>query len=467
MSKEWLENRLIVPIERTLSGMRRASRSRFNSSLMEERVQRNDWQQVTLARLAWVSGVVTACTLVSGLLNNMFWESEYGLLDLVVLVLGLMIVGLGAWITAHVRRRMEISLFESEQRYRTLVEHTPTGVLLVGERGRILDVNDRLVEILGSPSREATMAISVFDFPPLVEAGIADHFRQCMIDRERNQHEGWYTSKWGRRVYWQYYLSPIQIAGETCVLAHVVDLTTSKELEAQVYQAQKMDALGRMAAGIAHDFNNYLTALGGYVYLLKSSTNLTDEEIEDVEKIEAVTTEARAMIGQLMSFGRKSTPTPETVYLNDVIADLEPVLPRLSGDSRVIVSNVGKVGPVSIDRMQVGRILLNLVANARDAGATQISIRASHIEQGESRAVRLSVHDDGAGMSQDVLDHLFEPFFTTKEEGKGTGLGLFTVYRIVQQAGGHIQVHSALGQGTTFEIDFPIGEGNDNSSDCR
>lgn len=173
------------------------------------------------------------------------------------------------------------------------------------------------------------------------------------------------------------------------------------------------------------------------------------------------------MIGQLMSFGRKSTPMLETVYLNDVIADLEPVLPRLSGDSRVIVSNAGKVGPVSIDRMHVGRILLNLVANARDAGAAQISIRASHIEQGESRVVRLSVHDDGAGMSQDVLDHLFEPFFTTKEDEKGTGLGLSTVYRIVQQAGGHIQVHSALGQGTTFEIDFPIGEGNDNSSDCR
>ena len=256
---------------------------------------------------------------------------------------------------------------------------------------------------------------------------------------------------------------PVEIIGAW------MDITERKALEAQLLQAQKMEAVGRLAGGVAHDFNNLLMAIMGYGDLMRSSLLEADPLYHYVEDILKAADRAASLTQQLLAFSRRQVMQPQVVNLNRVAADLEKMLRRLIEehiDLEIVAAP--DLGMVKADPGQLGQIIMNLAVNARDAMPTggrltlttaNIDLAARHKCYGESAPpgpyVMLTVSDTGGGMDAATLTHIFEPFFTTKEVGKGTGLGLPMVYGIVKQNGGCIEVDSRPGQGTTFRIYLP------------
>ena len=266
-------------------------------------------------------------------------------------------------------------------------------------------------------------------------------------------------------------LAPVRGADGTVqgLVGVASDLTERKRLEEQLAQAQKMEAIGRLAGGIAHDFNNLLTAISGHVELLLEQLAHGDPLREDLVEIRAATTRAVDLTRQLLAFSRRQVLRPRIVQLSSIIEEMANLLRRLIGeDIRLVLDSDPQLGYVWADPGQLGQVLLNLVVNARDAmpeGGT-LSIRAENTdtasglvpgepEPGPGPFVVLTVADTGIGMSREVQEKIFEPFFTTKEPGKGTGLGLATVYGIVKQSGGLVEVESEPGQGTTFRVYLP------------
>jgi signal transduction histidine kinase len=248
---------------------------------------------------------------------------------------------------------------------------------------------------------------------------------------------------------------------------------TQLEREAQLRQAQKMEAVGRLAGGVAHDFNNLLTAILGYAGLLLRRLDAGDPMRPHAHEIEKAAQRAADLTRQLLAFSRKQVLIPQVVDLGAVVAETENMLRRLIGeDIELVTSLASPLGAVTADVSQLEQVIVNLVVNARDAmpqgGRITITLGNADLDESFVREhpgarpgphVRLSVEDTGVGMSEETREHLFEPFFTTKEVGRGTGLGLATVYGIVKQSGGYIGVRSGLGQGSTFEIYLPRVEG--------
>jgi signal transduction histidine kinase/ActR/RegA family two-component response regulator len=241
------------------------------------------------------------------------------------------------------------------------------------------------------------------------------------------------------------------------------------QLEERLRQAHKMEAVGRLAGGVAHDFNNLLTIIRGHGDLLADRATLGDGEKRSLEQIQKAANKAVSMTRQLLAFSRMQVLQPRILDLNSVVTDMGKMLPRLIGEHiEFAFDPEPKLDAVKADPGQIEQVLLNLVVNSRDAmpkGGT-ITVRTRNVEMDESQAhqhppmtagkyVLLSVTDTGQGMSPETKAHIFEPFFTTKEVGKGTGLGLATVYGVVKQSGGFVWVESVLGQGTTFEIYLP------------
>jgi PAS domain S-box-containing protein len=249
----------------------------------------------------------------------------------------------------------------------------------------------------------------------------------------------------------------------------MMDITERRSLEAQFQQAQKMEAIGRLAGGVAHDFNNMLTAILGYCELLLADTDPADERVADLTEIRKAGIRAAGLTRQLLAFSRKQIIAPTRLDLNEVITDLHSMLERLIGeDVHVQLRLHAPLGTVLADRGQMDQVVMNLAVNARDAmpnGGT-LTIETINVELDENYPkahfdvkpgtyVLLVVTDTGVGMTPDVQARLFEPFFTTKEVGKGTGLGLATVHGIVKGSGGIVNVYSELGLGTTFKVYLP------------
>jgi two-component system, cell cycle sensor histidine kinase and response regulator CckA len=253
------------------------------------------------------------------------------------------------------------------------------------------------------------------------------------------------------------------------VLAH--DVTERRRLEERLTQAEKMEAIGRLAGGVAHDFNNLLTVISGYTELLLARSETTGRE--QLGEIAHAAEQAAALTRQLLAFSRRQVLHPRVLDLDEIVGGMEPMVRRIIGDDvNVGVRLAGGLPAVEADQAQLERVILNLAANARDAmpDGGRLTIETAAVELDEeyvaSRGdgtpgpnVLLAVSDSGVGMSEDVQRHLFEPFFTTKGPGAGTGLGLATVFGVVKQSGGSIYVYSEEGRGTTFKIYLPAAPG--------
>ena len=249
-----------------------------------------------------------------------------------------------------------------------------------------------------------------------------------------------------------------------------IDVTDRRTLEAQYQQAQKMEAIGRLAGGVAHDFNNLLTIILGYSQLLLRRLPAGDPGRADVTEIQRAGASAAALTRQLLAFSRKEIIEPAVLNLNRILGDMREMLQRLIGeDIQVIFKLRPDLEPVKADRGQIEQVVMNLTVNARDAmpGGGAVTIETANVELDSNyatgrlavqpgRYVVLTVSDTGSGMTADIQSHLFEPFFTTKERGKGTGLGLATVHGIVTQSGGNVNVYTEVGKGSSFKVYLPV-----------
>jgi PAS domain S-box-containing protein len=379
------------------------------------------------------------------------------------------IIGIGRDIT--VGKLAEEALRQSEMSFRSVVEGAPYGIFRASVDGRFLRVNSALQEMLGYRTAkellDVTLGANIFrnpaDFQRLVQLmGGTDEFKDVEMEWKRKDDSPITVLCSGRRV-------KGEDGNSTYNEVFVQDITERRVLERQLRAAAKMEAVGRLSGGIAHDFNNLLGVIIGYSQMLERKMERDNPLHEYVEEIEKAGQRATALTRQLLAFSRQQILTPKILSLNELVSDMVKMLPRLLGEDIAISTNLEPaIGSVKADQGQIEQVVMNLAVNARDAmpSGGRLTIGTADVVLDEMYArhhpgakpgkyVMLSVADSGVGMNSETLLHIFEPFFTTKEVGKGTGLGLATVYGIMKQSGGYIWVDSELGKGSCFQIFLP------------
>jgi PAS domain S-box-containing protein len=351
---------------------------------------------------------------------------------------------------------------DSEERFRTMFEAAPIGMIVRDLDGRLLSTNPAFERMVGYTTAELE---HVDPSAGAVAGSVAtgDGYGQ----------EQRFVAKDGREVVGLVDVAVVRDAGRRpqFVLSMVQDITQHKLLEDELRQAQKMEAIGRLAGGVAHDFNNLLTAISGYANLVLDRLRERNSDLaEDVSEIDKAAQRAHSLTRQLLAFSRKQLLKPQILKLNDVVGDMDTMLRRLIGEDIEIVTVYGSgLARVRADPGQLQQVIVNLVVNARDempVGGT-LSIETANATIAPADAARrdsevqagtfvtLTIRDTGRGMDEETKTRLFEPFFTRKAIGKGTGLGLATVYGIVKQSGGFIEVESEPGEGAAFTIFLP------------
>jgi PAS domain S-box-containing protein len=367
----------------------------------------------------------------------------------------------------------------SYERFRSVTESARDAIVSANEHGAITFWNRSAEVIFGYGEAEATGK-------PLTEL-VAQQDRQRCLDAFRSLASGEGAAldssiemvgmrRDGSTCPIELSLSAWQADGRTQATVVVRDITERKQAQdvlrqrdAQLQQAQKMEAIGRLAGGVAHDFNNLLTAIVGFGGLVRDSLRETDPIRADVDEVLNAADRASSLTRQLLAFSRRQVVTPRTIALDEIVASTEKMLRRLIGEDIMLISAAApELGRVRADPGQIEQVLVNLAVNARDAmpDGGELRIDLCNVELDEASAppraglepgryVRLAVSDSGSGIEPDVISHIFEPFFTTKPEGMGTGLGLATVYGIAKQNGGSVEVESSVTRGTTFRVYFP------------
>jgi PAS domain S-box-containing protein len=380
-----------------------------------------------------------------------------------------LIVGLATDITA--RKMADAALVQSEVRYRTLFEESRDGLFIANAEGKIIDTNIALGSILGCHDKEEVLALDFLStlHAPTVsgETLVARLFR----DRSFENLEVALTRKDGNIAHALLSMSAVEnVSGEVMMLRGLVrDVTQQRLLEQQLIQAQKLESLGTLAGGVAHDFNNILAIIMGQATLLERAGIDPGKSKRAIDAITQAAQRGATLIQQLLTFARKQEVTLEPVILGDIVREvvalLEGTIPKLIA----VDTHLGHSLPLMVaDSSQLHQVLLNLCVNARDAmlpvgGTLTIStsvvdgetLRSRHQDAEANRYLLLAVSDTGCGMNDSTRERIFEPFFTTKEKGKGTGLGLATVYGIMVNHHGFIDVASDVGQGTAFYLYFP------------
>ncbi len=372
-----------------------------------------------------------------------------------------------------VRKDTEKHLAQMEGRYRGLLEAAPDAMVVVNQSGEIVLLNLQAERRFGY-RRDELVGQKVKNIIPkgFAERLIADGTRtaaEALAQQIGTGIELTGRRKDGSDFPIEIMLSPLENAEGILVTAAIRDITERKQLEQMLRQGQKMEAVGQLAGGVAHDFNNLLGVILGYSELLLERGGLDDSQCKDIEEIQKAGVRASLLTRQLLAFSRKQVLQPTVLELNMVVAGAEKLLRRLIGeDIELLVVLNSALGRIKADAGQLEQIIMNLAVNARDAmpPGGKLTIETSNVEidsefTGLHPATRpgphvmLSVTDTGCGMNAETKAHIFEPFFTTKEFGRGTGLGLSTVYGIVKQSGGSVWVYSEVGVGTTFKIYFP------------
>ncbi len=361
----------------------------------------------------------------------------------------------------------------SEQRYRALFDNANDGIVVLDKNGTIISVNNRFCELHGFEKG----ALIGTNFRLLEAKSTDDELRERMgrmLSGESLVFETEHFRRDGSNVLLEVSSKAIDIGGELYVQSFHRDITEKKRLQEQLFQSQKMESIGVLAGGIAHDFNNILTAILGHAELLQEFSNLDAAGKERVKKIETSARKAGQMVSRMLSFARKGSFEIVPVNLNAIVKDTFELMDRMMAkkDIELKLETDGAIPAIKGDSNQIEQVIMNLVVNAADAmshgGAITISTSMVDLGGGASRVhplltpgryVVLGISDTGTGISEQIRDKIFDPFFTTKESGKGTGLGLATVYGIVKEHKGTINLKTQVGKGTTFEIFFPAAEG--------
>jgi PAS domain S-box-containing protein len=369
-------------------------------------------------------------------------------------------------------KQSEKALRQSEQRYRLLFDRNLAGLFHSTLGGRILNCNESFARIFGYASREEVLGVQggvqqFYSDPSERKVLISELLEKKVLTNLEIR----LRRKDGSPVWVLENATLLDGEGDSPVLIEgaLVDITERKHLEEQFRQAQKMEAIGRLACGVAHDFNNLLMVIRGNTELLLEGLGPARPLHKNADQIRKAADKAAVLIRQLLAFSRMQVLQPRVLDLNSVLAETGKMLPRLlREDIEVVLLPGASLGRVKADQNQIDQIMLNLAANARDAmpKGGKLTLETANVDLDESYArlhpgvkpgkyVMLAVTDTGTGMDTKTQAHIFEPFFSTKEPGQGTGLGLATVYGIVKQSGGWIWVYSEVGRGTTVKIYLP------------
>jgi PAS domain S-box-containing protein len=369
------------------------------------------------------------------------------------------------------RRAAEMALRSSETLFRSVWVNSADGMRLTDENGTIVAVNEAFCRMVALPHQQLegkphTVIFSSKSDWEMLRQSHREHFHSGSLE---DKQESEFVLHDGRAVIFEIADSYVESDGKPRLLLSLFrDVTAQRRMEDQLRQSQKMEAIGQLAGGIAHDFNNILTVILGHASLLTMS-QLPPKAVVSAQQIKQASERAAGLTRQLLAFGRKQIFNPRPIDLNRVVGKLSEMLARLLGEDITLQLNFsGEAAIVEADASMMEQIVLNLSVNSRDAmpRGGQLSIRvcicevtpeaARHFAEARpGRFVCLSHSDTGCGIPADNLPHIFEPFFTTKELGKGTGLGLATVYGIVKQHQGWVEPESELGKGSTFNVFLP------------
>ncbi len=370
-------------------------------------------------------------------------------------------------------REMRKALQASEDRFQRFFEEAPLGIIQINGDGVVTECNHAFADLMGNQ----ISAIQQTKFEELLSE--QDHEKVMLEigrignDDHRSSLEISLITKRGHPVMVQMYARKFKGSDSTAL--HFIDVTEKKSLEAQFVQSQKMQAIGQLAGGVAHDFNNLLTAIIGYCDLLQLRHKPGDPSFADIKQVEQNAQRAAALVKQLLAFSRQQTLQPKLHDITEILTEVSILLRRLLGvNIELDVVHGNELALVRVDERQLEQVLINLAVNARDAmensGRLEIktenfsndkAIELASEELSAGDWVRIIVTDTGCGISDENLARIFEPFFTTKKVGEGTGLGLATVYGIIRQTGGFMDVNSTLDQGTSFIIYLPQARESD------